>query len=162
MLDEELSGAMDISVLSCQRYTPGETVEGTFYDFEIYMGLTDMDMLSSTFDENLLPGTRQLVFHRDSMTISNSPEDWVDFSLDEVFWYNGENNLVVEFLWSSADTDDSCMYTWHWNTGSIRSINGDYSSSTGTMGSLLIMFRFQGELHCSIDTFAGIKSTLGS
>lgn len=153
---------MNISALSCQRFTPGETVEGTFYDFEIYMGLTDQDMLSSTFENNWLPDTRQLVFHRDTMTISNSPEEWVDFGFDQGFWYNGEDNLIVEVMWSSADTDDSCMYTWHWNTGSIRSINGEYSNPTGTMGSLLIMFRFQGELSCSTDTFAGIKSTLGS
>ncbi len=153
---------MDISALSCQRFTPGETVEGTFYDFEIYLGLTDQEMLSSTFENNWLPETRQLVFHRDTMTISNSPEEWVNFAFDQGFWYNGEDHLIVEVMWSSADTDDSCMYTWHWNTGSIRSINGEYSNPTGTMGSLLIMFKFQGELSFSPDTFAGIKSTLGS
>ena len=153
---------MDISALSCQRFTPGETVEGTFYDFEIYLGLTDQEMLSSTFENNWLPETRQLVFHRDTMTISNSPEEWVNFAFDQGFWYNGEDHLIVEVMWSSADTDDSCMYTWHWNTGSIRSINGEYSNPTGTMGSLLIMFKFQGELLFSPDTFAGIKSTLGS
>ena len=162
MFDEEFEGAMDISALSCQRFTPGETVEGTFYDFEIYLGLTDQEMLSSTFENNWLPETRQLVFHRDTMTISNSPEEWVNFAFDQGFWYNGEDHLIVEVMWSSADTDDSCMYTWHWNTGSIRSINGEYSNPTGTMGSLLIMFKFQGELSFSPDTFAGIKSTLGS
>lgn len=162
MFDEELDGAMDISQLSCQRYSPGETVEGTFYDFQIYMGLTDQEVLSSSFEANWLPGTRQLVFQRDTMTVSNSPEEWVSFTFDQDFWYNGEDNLLVEIMWSSAETDDSCMYTWHWNTGSIRSINGGYGDPTGTMGSLLIMFRFQGALSCEVDTFAGIKSTLGS
>jgi hypothetical protein len=156
-----MSGPMVIEQLSCQRYTPGETVEGTFYDFDIYLGLTDEDALGSTFESNWLPGTRQLVLHRDSMTISNSPEDWVQFPLDQAFWYNGEDNLLVEIMWSSAYTDDSCMYTWHWNTGSIRSINGGYSDPTGTMGSLLIMFMFQGQLSCVPDTFAGVKTAFG-
>lgn len=162
MLDEEMNGAMDISQVSCQRYSPGETVEGTFYDFEIYLGLTEQDMLSSTFEDNWMPGTRQLVFQRDTMTISNSPEEWVNFAFDQEFWYNGENNLLVEILWSSADTDDSCMYTWHWNSGTIRSITGQYGNPTGTMGSLVIMFRFQGVLSFASDTFAGIKSSVGS
>lgn len=162
MFGDELSGAMDIALLSCQRYTPGETVQGTFYDYEIYMGLAESDMLSPTFTDNWVPGTRQLVFHRDSMTISNSPEEWVDFVLDTPYWYNGQDNLLVEIMWSSADTDDSCMYTWHWNTGTIRSINGEYSNPTGTMGSLLIMFRFSGTLGQTSATFGEIKATLGS
>ena len=162
MLDEEINNAMEISQISCQRYSPGETVEGTFYNYEIYLGLTNTDMLSSTYEDNWLPGTRQLVFHRDTMPISNSPEDWVNFVLDTPFWYNGSDNLIVEVMWSSADTDDSCMYTWHWNSGTIRSITGEYSNPTGTMGSLVIMFKFEGDMGQTEATFGQIKSLLGS
>jgi hypothetical protein len=54
------------------------------------------------------------------------------------------------------------MYTWHWNTGTIRSINGEYSNPTGTMGSLLIMFKFSGILGQTSATFGEIKATLGN
>jgi len=157
-----MNGAMEIAQLGCQRYSPGETVEGTFYDYEIYMGLTENDMLSSTFEDNWMPGTRRLVFHRDTMTLSNSPDEWVEFTLDTPFWYNGTDNLIVEIMWSSAETDDSCMYTWHWNSGTIRSITGAYSNPTGTMGSLVIMFRFQGEMGQTSATFGEIKALMGS
>lgn len=161
MLDEELGGAMDISAIACRRYTPGDTVEGTFHDFSIYLALSDQDAVGSTFDDNYMEGTRILVFSRDTMTISNSPEEWVEFVLDNPFWFNGEDNLVVEFLWSSAETDDSCMYTWHWDTGAIRSINGEYGGSTGTMSSLVIMLRFSGDMALASSTFGGIKASLG-
>ncbi len=161
MLDEEIGDAMDISAISCQRYSPGETVEGTFYDFSIYLALSDQDVVGSTFTENYIAGTRICVFSRDTMTISNSPYDWVQFDLDTPFWFNGTDNLIVEFLWSSAETEDSCMYTWHWNTGTVRSINGEYESPTGSMSSLVIMFRFGGSMHLDSSTFGGIKAMLG-
>ncbi|MCK5064232.1 MAG: hypothetical protein KAQ97_03045 [Candidatus Fermentibacteraceae bacterium] len=162
MLKEEIGDAMDISAISCNRYSPGETVEGTFYDFSIYLALFDQDEIGSTFSENYIEGTRICVFSRDTMTISNSPNEWVQFDLDIPFWFNGTDNLIVEFLWSSAETDDSCMYTWHWNTGTIRSINGEYESPTGTMSSLVIMFLFEGDLQLNSSTFGSIKALLGS
>jgi hypothetical protein len=161
VLEDEIGDAMEISSIACQRFSPGETVEGTFYNFSICLALTDLEMLGSTFDENYIEGTRVCVFSRDTLTISNSPNEWVDFNLDLPYWFDGSNNLIVEFLWSSAETDDSCMYTWHWNTGDIRSISGEYGSSTGTMSSLLIMFRFSGELLLENSTFGSIKALLG-
>jgi hypothetical protein len=161
VLDEEIGDAMEISTIGCQRYSPGETVEGIFYDFSIYFALSDQGVVGPAFDENYIEGTRICVFSRDTLTISNSPNEWVDFNLDTPFWYSGTDNLIVEFLWSSAETEDSCMYSWHWNTGVIRSISGEYGSPTGTMSSLLIMLRFEGEMQLESSTFGCIKAMLG-
>ncbi len=56
MLDEEIGDAMDISAISCQRYSPGETVEGTFYDFSIYLALSDQDIRLTEFGDDLSAG----------------------------------------------------------------------------------------------------------
>jgi hypothetical protein len=157
-LDEEMGGAMDISVLSCQRSTPGNPAEGTFYDFEVCMGLCTSDMLSPVFDDNYVPGTRTTVFFRDSLTLSPDPGDWQAFVLDTPFWYNGQDNLIVEFLWSDGETEDECLYSWHWDTGTIRSVSALYGAATGTMSSLMSMLRFTGELTLESTTFGAIKA----
>ena len=158
-LDEEMGGAMDIASIACQRSTPGNPAVGEYYDFSIWMGLCDADMLSSTFDDNYIPGTMIQVFHRDTLTLSPSPGEWQGFDLDTTFWYNGQDNLIVEFQWSGGDTEDDCLYSWHWNTGTIRSISALYGSSTGTMSSLVVMLRFTGVLALEQTTFAGVKSS---
>ena len=153
---------MTISQIAVQRYSPGDTAEGTFQDFTIRLGLTDQDMLGSSFEDNLIPGTGQTAFYRDSVILVNSPDEWVYFTLDSPFWYNGSDNLIIEFLWSEGYTEDSCMYSWHWESGSIRSITGEYDDDTGTMSSLVIMFRLQGDMTLSNSTFGEIKTILGS
>ena len=149
---------MDFDILSCQRSTPGNPAEAVFYDFDIYMGLCETDVLSSAFDDNYISGTRTLAFSRDTLTLSPGAGEWQDFDLDTPFWYNGQDNLIVEFMWSSGDTEDECLYSWHWNTGTIRSVSGVYGASTGTMSSLIVMLRFTGELALEQMTFAGVKS----
>jgi hypothetical protein len=162
VLEEEMQGAMEISSISCKRFSPGDTVEGTFYDFEVYLAQTELESLGSEFDENWVAGTRELVFQRDSLTLTNSPDQWVEFDLDAPYWYDGTQNLVFEFLWSSAETEDACMYSWHWDAGSIRSVNGGYADSTGTLSSLVLMLEIEGELALDGATFGGIKVLLGS
>jgi len=158
VLDEEIGEAMEISSVSCRRYSPGDTVEGTFYDFTIYLAHSDVDQLSSQFDANWIEGTREMVFYRDSLTLSNSPDDWVEFILDSQYWYNGSDNLVLEFLWSDAVTNQSCMYSWHWESGAIRSITGEYQDSTGTMSSLVLMIMLNGDMSLPTITFGSLKA----
>jgi hypothetical protein len=157
-LDEEMSGAMDIDILTCQRSSPGNPAEGTFYDFQIYMGLCETDMLSSAFEDNYILGTRILVFSRDTLTLSPSAGEWQDFDLDAPYWYNGQDNLLVEFLWSGGDTEDDCLYSWHWDTGTIRSISGVYGAPSGTMSSLIVMLKFTGDLSLTQMTHGSIKA----
>ena len=150
---------MDIGSLACQRSSPGNPATGVFYDFGIYMALSDDDVLSSAFDENYVPGTFRQVFYRDTLALSPAPGDWQDFELDQQFWYDGMHNLIVEFRWSGGTTADDCLYSWHWNTGTIRSVSALYGASTGTMSSLVVMLRFTGELALDQTTFAGVKRT---
>ena len=140
--------------------TPGNPAQATFYDFEIYMGLCEHDMLSSSFEGNYIPGTKVLAFSSDTLTISLNPGEWYDFDLEIPYWYDGQDNLILDFMWSGGYTSDECLYTWHWDTGTIRSISGSYSGSTGTMSSMMVMVNFIGELALEQATFAGIKSGL--
>jgi len=80
VLAEEVNTGVIIEELSVQR-SPGDTCEGIFYDFAIYLALTDLSMLSSGFAENYTPGTRECVFQRDSIVVSSSGDEWADFFL---------------------------------------------------------------------------------
>jgi len=158
VLDEEMGNAMTVESIACKRYSPGNPAVGLFIDFEICMGLTGNDILGPVFDDNYIPGSRTTVFERDSISLSPDPDDWQVFELDTPYWYNGEDNLLIEFLWSEGETEDECLYSWHWNTGTIRSLAGEYEDVSGTMSSLVVMLRFEGSLGFVQTTHGAIKS----
>jgi len=161
VLDSEIGGAFQIQELSLVRHSSGSTPAPTnFSDFQIWFGLTDSDQLSSTFEDNFIPGTRTLVFDRDSLYLSASPGEQIDFELDQPFWYGGTHNLVVEILWSDGEEIGSeCVYTWQWNTGAMRCASGPYTASSGSLTSMIPMLVLTGVQALDQTTFAAVKSS---
>jgi hypothetical protein len=158
--DDEIGGAFDIQTLSLKRHSSGSTSAPTWlYDFQIYAGLTDQETLGSTFDTNFIPGTRTLVFSRDSLFIEVEPNAWIDIVLDDSFWYEGDHNLVLEILWSAGEeTGTECAYTWHWNTGQMRCLSGYYNASSGSLTSVIPHMVLTGTTGLDQSTFAAIKT----
>ncbi len=161
MLDSEMGGAFGIETLSLKRHSSGSTPAGTNYtDFQIWAGLTDSDVMSSTFDDNIIPGSRTLLFSRDSLYIEAVPNSWIPFDLDTAYWYGGSDNLVIEILWSHGEELGSeCVYTWQWNTGQMRCASGQYTASSGSLTSVIPLLQFIGESSLQESTFAEVKSS---
>ncbi|NLP05618.1 hypothetical protein GX411_06685 [Candidatus Fermentibacteria bacterium] len=160
MLNEEIGNAFTVETLSLRRHSSGSTPAPTdLFDFAIYMGLCENDVLNPNFDSNFIPGTRTIVFSRDSLHLEVNPDELVTFDLDTPYWYNGVDNLLVEVLWSSGEeTGSECVYTWHWNTGAMRCASGLYSASSGSLTSIIPWMQITGASDLETCTFGEVKT----
>jgi len=161
VLAEEMQGPGDISAISFKRHSSGgPEAGGTFSDFEIRFALTDADMLSSTFDANYLDWSMETVYYRDTVEFSAAPDQWLSIDLDQPYWYSGGRNLVIEVLWSAGTSSGDCIYTWQWNSGTLRCIHGGYDSATGSMTALVPHILLSCDLALEQTSFAQIKYCL--
>ena len=74
VLSEEIGESLIIGSMTFARYDSGGPGSITPYDFEICLGLTDLDTLGTFFDDNYIPGTRIVALERDSILISALPD----------------------------------------------------------------------------------------
>ncbi len=157
VLDSEIENAMEILSLAWQRATGGSD-QGHYYGVEIYMGLCADDELDATFDSNWVPGTRTLVFAADTLDLSGNANDWAAVALDSPYWYGGEQNLLIDLQWASANTAYS-FYTWRWDTGAVRCVKAvSLAAPTGVLSTQISELMLSGDLSLSQSTFGGIKT----
>ena len=156
VLASEMGDAVNIESFSWKR-SPSPDDHGTFNDMAIYMGLCDSDQLGSTFDDNYIAGTRTLVMSSPSYTTETvEVNEWFTFAFNTPYWYNGQDNLLIEIEWS---TGAGSLYTWHWNAGTSRSMYAHYGGSTALVQqSIAPNLRLDGTLSLSNSTFARIKA----
>jgi len=161
VLDSEMGGAFEFDTISLKRHSSGSTSgQTTFADFEIWAGLAESDVLGDNFEDNFIPGTRTLLFSRESLLIEAEPNAWIPFVLDSPFWYGGTKNLIIEILWSEGEElGTECVYTWQWNTGTMRCASGPYDSETGSRTSVIPLIQFSGDMTLLNTTFAGVKTS---
>ena len=156
VLASEIGDAIEIESLSWIRGLGGEP-QGTFDDFALYMGLCSSNELGLAYDDNYIPGTRILVMSSSSLTTPTvNPNEWFDTTLDTPFWYNGEDNLIIEIEWSNGL---GSLYTWHWDGGGLRCVVGSYGEPNGSYSTNLVPnIRLNGILSLSGTTFGRIKA----
>lgn len=160
-LDSEIGSAMDISSIAWQRADAGDD-QGHYYTAKIYMGLCSSDQLSSNFENNWIPGSRTLVFETAQLDLNATPGEWEPVVLQTPYWYNGQDNLLIEVQWASADTNYS-FYTWKWNTGTARSVKAtSLGSATGVLSTQMSELQLTGTMSLDGATFAEVKTlTIG-
>jgi len=157
VLDEEIGDAMAIETISWQRGPSGSAV-ASFNGFQIFMGISEADMLGTTFDDNYIPGTRTLVYETNLLELNVGPDEWFDFTLDTPFWYNGEDNLIIEVVWQSGE---NTLWAYVWNTTgqTPRSVEAATAgASQGFLSQKLSELRLDGILGLTQETFGGIKA----
>jgi len=154
---DELGSAIEISSLSFQTFS-GPKVH--FSGLQIYLGLTNAVELRTEFDSNYISGTKTLVYdHSDLWLNSGSPGEWFTIDLDNSFWYNGSDNLIIDFCWPEGSES---IYVWGWIGDVNRSVYGLYSGTTGVAASHeSILMKLNGTLSLDASTFGAIKATLG-
>lgn len=158
-LDSEIGNSMDISSIAWQRASAGND-QGHYFTVKIYMGLCATDQLGATFENNWIPGTKTLVLETAQLDLSASPDEWEPVTLDAPYWYNGQDNLLIEIQWALADTNYS-FYTWKWETGAARSVKAtSIGSPTGILSTQMSELQLTGVLMLETETFAGIKTLI--
>jgi hypothetical protein len=156
VLDSEINNAIQIQSVGWKR-SPVGVDAATFQDFKIYMGYSTNDQLSGTFQNNYISGTRTLVFSRGTYAVvAGGSGNWFTTTLDTPFWYNGSNNLIIEFEWS---TGSGSLYIYHWTAGTDRAIYGGYGSTTADgFETTIPHLQLNGTLDLQPETFASIKT----
>jgi len=154
---DELGSAIEIRSLSFQIFSGAKVhLDG----LQIYLGLTEAAELGKEFDSNYISGTKTLVYdHNDLWLNAGSPGEWFTIDLDNSFWYNGSDNLIIEFRWPGGDES---IYVWGWTDDVNRSVYGLYGDTTGTASHESILMRLNGTLALDASTFGAIKATLGT
>ena len=156
VLASEMGDAMNIDSFSWKRSVAGDP-QGTFNDMKIYMGLCNSDELELAFNSNYIGGTRVEVMSASPYTSQTvGPNEWFEFVFDTPYWYNGQDNLLIEIEWSSGV---GSLYSWNWNGGSNRCMYGHYGMATAlVINSNVPNLRLNGTLSLENSTFARIKA----
>ncbi len=154
-LDTEIGSAIQIDQIGMVRFLTGND-KVHLQGFEIYMGYCSSDTLESNFEQNYIPGSKQLVYSMaDGWIQANGIGEWFDLQLDTSFWYNGTDNLLIDFIWTWGDVD---IYVYAWDSGSPRSMFGGAGSATGNTDTAVLHMTLQGSLELKSTTFAQIKA----
>lgn len=155
-LSDEMAGPMTISSVAWQRGGSSGSASGTYNNFKLYMGLCSSSELTSTFADNYIPGSRVLVYETASQVMSAGPDEWMTITLDTPFWYNGEDNLILELEWQGGA---NMFYTYMWETGASRGLIADYPwMEQGTLSTSMSELGFDGDLGFVQVTFGAIKT----
>ena len=153
---DSLGTAIDIEAIGFM-VSEGEAV--SFDRFTIHMGITGQSSLSEGFESNWITGTKTLVYDHDFVTYTSpGPNQWMEIPLDTVFWYNGEDNLLIEFGWPGGT---EVIMIWAWVAPENYTCYAGWEEPQGNLLLESLVLRLSGALELSPDTFAGIKSTLG-
>ena len=122
----------------------------------IWMGYTQLDQLTTSFEYNYTPGTKTKVFdHADVQTGGGTPDSWFTLQLDTPFEYDGQSNLLIDI----ETVDCNTIYVWGWNTGSNRNVHTYISgASTGTVLETIPHLQLHGPLELATTTFGRIKT----
>ena len=157
---EEIGDAILIESISWKRGTTGTTSDGSYNDFNIYLGYTDLDMLTTEFNENYTPLSRTLVHHRDPQTLSAEPEEWFTIELDSPFWYNGVDNMIMEITWNTSSGNPS-SYEFNTPMTPVSVKSADPVGNSGFLSSMRCQFMLDGTQSLENGTWASVKVLVG-
>lgn len=148
---------MEIESIALKRF-PSSQPQATFQQLTISMGLCETDTLSAVYEDNYIPGTKTIVLDATGYTVeAPAGDEWFYVTLDQPYWYNGEDNLILEFEWPGGS---GSLYVYHWFTGQNRAVNGGYGSSSGYLEGNIPNMLLSGSLSFEQTTFGRIKTIL--
>jgi hypothetical protein len=133
VLSEEIGESLIIGSITFARFDSGGPGSITPYNFEVCLGLTDLDTLGTFFNDNYIPGSKFVVMERDSILISALPDQDILLELDTPYSYSQGHNLLIEIRWNGCSKQGDLIYSWNWPTAARRSMVGTYSSPAGTV-----------------------------
>lgn len=132
-------------------------------DFQLSMAHVEIDQLSSVFAENYEPGTLQQVFFCDSLFLCNGYGNQLTIELDNPFYYNGTDNLLIDIYYP---TGYCYSQVYNWEAGMNRALL-DFIFGSGSGGPTGELFEYLPFMvieeyeDLSQNTFGGIKVILG-
>ena len=157
--DELGNQGMSIQSLSFNAGSASDP-EGSYNNFVILMGHTELASLTDTFDNNWTTSGTE-IFSDPTMELTGIVGDqWFTFVFPESFQYNGTSNLLMELVWDGPALRSGSIYSWCWVASSNRTVSSnDASSPTGMAGAICQQLMLDYEMDLNQMTFAGIKNS---
>ncbi len=134
---------------------------GSYNDFSLLFGYTDLDELTVRFDINW-QSTPLEVYSEPQLLISGvEGGEWLVFEFDESFMYDGTSNLLYELSWNGpVDPPDSRIYAMSWiDTSNHALVTTTPYGQTGYLTTLVPNLLFITTEALEANTFGGIKSS---
>jgi len=130
-------------------------------NFTMHLGYCAEDTLQLDFESNYIPGSKTQVFSKNPLQIMGISGQWTTLVLDEPFWYNGQDNLIIECQWDGL-SDDNSFYTSHWFAGNSTALHEtDTPTHVHELSALVPNMLISGELYLENNTAGGIKILVG-
>ena len=155
-----MQGPMTIGEISWQRGGSYGSSTGYYDNFKLFMGVSENDELTEYYQDNYVSGSRIMVYSTSTQVMSAGPDEWMTIQLDTPFYYNGSDNLIVEFEWVGGS---NMFYTYMWETGSHRGLmnKSDVGSPSGVLYTTMSTLMFDSPSALENSTFGEIKALLG-
>jgi hypothetical protein len=158
VLESEINTPMLISSIALKRSPIGES-SASFQNLKVYMGTTDLNQLTLNYMGNYDAAGRTLVLSANPYPVMAVSDQWFTVNLDTPYWFNGDDNLIIEFEWSDGE---GSIYAWHWTAGTQRAVFGNYGDTTGSdFETSIPHLQLNGTLALEPSTFASIKTGFG-
>jgi len=159
---EEMGGApVEITAMG---YMPSEYSNrtGSYYDFSLVIGYTDLDELTGKFDVNWSSAPVEVYSEPRLELVGIAGGEWIMFEFEQPFQYDASSNLLYELTWNGPiNPPDSRIYSMNWEdevNSVVVATSPDSSSgyTTTTKPNLLFV---TSETFLEAQTFAGIKTS---
>ncbi len=109
------------------------TEDPSFPNVTISLAHTDLDALTGTYDDNYI-GSLTDVYYNLNYTFDAS-SGWIQFDLDDTFYYNGTDNLLVQVEWNGTAYGADAFISRGPDIGTNWVYTFTSGSSTGTTDS---------------------------
>jgi len=161
VLQEDIETAFEISSIAFE--IPYNVSMSCVKEFYLSMATVENDYLVETFSENYMPGSLVEVYYSDSLVLSEGPAAKLVLELDTPFFYNGEDNLLIDIYYPQG----SCWCSnYGWQAGTARCVYdffypGGSGNPTGQTSDWLPYMVLEGTQSLEQSTFAAIKVMIG-
>jgi hypothetical protein len=150
--------------ITAMGYMPSEysSKTGSYYDFSLNMGYTELDELTAKFDMNWSSAPAEAYSEPQLELVEIAGGEWIMFEFEQPFQYDASSNLLYELTWSGpVDPPDSKIYSMNWEdevNSVVVATSPDSSSGYPTTMKPYLLF-ITSEAALEAQTFAGIKSS---
>lgn len=144
-------------------YMPSEYSDkgGSYYEFSIQMGHTDLVELTTVFSKNWSSDPVEVLWEPQMEVTDVTGGQWIVFEFDQPFMYNGSSALLYDLRWiGPVDPVFERIYAMSWEdnkNSALVAVSPD--SSSGYVTNVVPNLQFLTTQALENTTFAGIKSS---
>ncbi len=104
-----------------------------FDDLRIYLCHATVSDLTTTYSSNYKTGHQPLkVMDLTSLDLDGASGSWLEFDIDDTFYYNGTDNLLIEFRWRGDEDNEAIDIRFDDTTHYGRVYSWDDTDTTGS------------------------------